>query len=227
MRVLAVLAVAGAALASPASADIVIFKFSGTITEVQGPAPVPVGTPFTFEYKFDSFTPDSDPAPNHGIYADAISQATVELDGNPQFASGPGEITVLNNGFAGDTYSGYVPNGLGYAQVNLGDLQGQVFSDDKLPAAIALGAFELRAFYLHQEIGPTFWEIRGQVDDLVISSGECYPDCNGDSVLNLSDFGCFTTRFALGDPYADCNGDSALNLSDFGCFTTKFALGCP
>ncbi|MCC6659874.1 MAG: hypothetical protein IT437_03210 [Phycisphaerales bacterium] len=55
----------------------------------------------------------------------------------------------------------------------------------------------------------------------------CYPDCNGDAVLNLSDFGCFTTKFALGDPYADCNGDSALNLSDFGCFTTKFALGCP
>ena len=55
----------------------------------------------------------------------------------------------------------------------------------------------------------------------------CYPDCNGDAVLNLSDFGCFTTKFALGDPYADCNGDAVLNLSDFGCFTTKFALGCP
>ena len=55
----------------------------------------------------------------------------------------------------------------------------------------------------------------------------CYPDCNGDAVLNLSDFGCFTTKFALGDPYADCNGDTLLNLSDFGCFTTKFALGCP
>ncbi|MCC6659763.1 MAG: hypothetical protein IT437_02630, partial [Phycisphaerales bacterium] len=46
-------------------------------------------------------------------------------------------------------------------------------------------------------------------------------------VLNLSDFGCFTTKFALGDAYADCNGDGVLNLSDFGCFTTKFALGCP
>ena len=55
----------------------------------------------------------------------------------------------------------------------------------------------------------------------------CYPDCNGDGSLNLSDFGCFTTRFALGEAYADCNGDAVLNLSDFGCFTTKFALGCP
>ncbi|MCC6661435.1 MAG: hypothetical protein IT437_11175 [Phycisphaerales bacterium] len=55
----------------------------------------------------------------------------------------------------------------------------------------------------------------------------CYADCNGDGALNLSDFGCFTTKFALGDPYADCNGDGVRNLADFGCFTTKFALGCP
>jgi hypothetical protein len=55
----------------------------------------------------------------------------------------------------------------------------------------------------------------------------CYPDCNGDGALNLSDFGCFQTAFALGQSYADCNGDGVLNLSDFGCFQTKFALGCP
>ena len=55
----------------------------------------------------------------------------------------------------------------------------------------------------------------------------CYPDCNGDGQINLSDFGCFQTKFALGDPYADCNGDGVRNLSDFGCFQTKFALGCP
>ena len=55
----------------------------------------------------------------------------------------------------------------------------------------------------------------------------CYPDCNADGSLNLSDFGCFQTKFALADPYADCNGDTTLNLSDFGCFTTKFAQGCP
>jgi hypothetical protein len=55
----------------------------------------------------------------------------------------------------------------------------------------------------------------------------CYPDCNGDGVLGLADFGCFQTKFALGDPYADCNGDGILGLADFGCFQTKFALGCP
>jgi hypothetical protein len=55
----------------------------------------------------------------------------------------------------------------------------------------------------------------------------CYPDCNGDGTLNLADFGCFQTQFALSNPYADCNGDSVLNLADFGCFQTRFALGCP
>ena len=55
----------------------------------------------------------------------------------------------------------------------------------------------------------------------------CYPDCNADGVLNLSDFGCFTTKFATGDPYTDCNGDGIRNLADFGCFSTKYAVGCP
>jgi hypothetical protein len=55
----------------------------------------------------------------------------------------------------------------------------------------------------------------------------CYPDCNGDGVLGLADFGCFQTKFALGSAYADCNGDGVLGLADFGCFQTKFALGCP
>ena len=55
----------------------------------------------------------------------------------------------------------------------------------------------------------------------------CYPDCNADGVLNLADFGCFTTRYALGDPYADCNTDGVRDLADFGCFQTQFAFGCP
>lgn len=54
----------------------------------------------------------------------------------------------------------------------------------------------------------------------------CYPDCYQDGSLNLADFGCFQTWFAIGNPRADCNGDGAVNLSDFGCFQTRFALGC-
>ncbi|MCC6661199.1 MAG: hypothetical protein IT437_09970 [Phycisphaerales bacterium] len=72
--------------------------------------------------------------------------------------------------------------------------------------------------------------VEAAVDDIqvrVAGCTVCYPDCNGDGAVNLSDFGCFTTKFALGQSYADCNGDFALNLADFGCFQTKFALGCP
>ena len=70
------------------------------------------------------------------------------------------------------------------------------------------------------------WMIRVKWESLSCST-PCYPDCNGDTNLDLADFGCFTTKFALGDLYADCNADGVRNLSDFGCFTTKFALGCP
>ncbi len=60
-----------------------------------------------------------------------------------------------------------------------------------------------------------------------VGCATCYPDCNADGQLNLADFGCFQTKFALQNGYADCNGDGILNLADFGCFQTKFALGCP
>jgi hypothetical protein len=55
----------------------------------------------------------------------------------------------------------------------------------------------------------------------------CYPDCDGDTLLTLADFGCFQTAFGLGQPYADCDGDTLLTLADFGCFQTAFGLGCP
>ncbi|MCC6661448.1 MAG: DVUA0089 family protein [Phycisphaerales bacterium] len=93
----------------------------------------------------------------------------------------------------------------------------------------------LTAFIGESAAGPwqliaTDWSEQdtGFINAFILELGgpSCYPDCNGDGALNLSDFGCFTTKFALGDPYADCNGDGQLNLSDFGCFTTKFALGC-
>jgi hypothetical protein len=78
--------------------------------------------------------------------------------------------------------------------------------------------------------GPLFRQLpegRAMVLSGSVLPGPCYPDCNGDGLLNLADFGCFQTKFALQDPYADCNGDGFLGLADFGCFQTKFALGCP
>ena len=55
----------------------------------------------------------------------------------------------------------------------------------------------------------------------------CYPDCNADGQLGVSDFGCFQTRFVQGDVYADCNRDGLLGVADFGCFQTRFVVGCP
>ncbi len=62
---------------------------------------------------------------------------------------------------------------------------------------------------------------------LNLCAAPCYADCDGNSALDLADFGCFQSKFALADPYADCNADGLLSLADFGCFQTKFAVGCP
>ncbi len=55
---------------------------------------------------------------------------------------------------------------------------------------------------------------------------ECYPDCDQNHKLNVNDYICFQTKFALGDPYADCDGNGTRNVNDYICFQTKFALGC-
>ncbi len=54
----------------------------------------------------------------------------------------------------------------------------------------------------------------------------CYPDCDGSGNLNIDDFICFQTFFAIGDPYADCDGSGNLNIDDFICFQTFYAIGC-
>jgi trimeric autotransporter adhesin len=57
----------------------------------------------------------------------------------------------------------------------------------------------------------------------------CYANCDGSTqppVLNIDDFVCFQTFFAIGDPYADCDASGMLNIDDFICFQTAFAIGC-
>ncbi len=58
----------------------------------------------------------------------------------------------------------------------------------------------------------------------VVSS--CKADCDDSGALNIDDFICFQTLFALGDPAADCDASGSLNIDDFICFQTLFALGC-
>lgn len=54
----------------------------------------------------------------------------------------------------------------------------------------------------------------------------CQADCEGDDDLDVDDFICFQTLFALNDPTADCDGTLELSIDDFICFQTVFALGC-
>ncbi len=54
----------------------------------------------------------------------------------------------------------------------------------------------------------------------------CYPDCYADGVLDVNDFICFQTEFAVGSPYADCDGNGVRNVGDYICFQTRFAVGC-
>jgi hypothetical protein len=54
----------------------------------------------------------------------------------------------------------------------------------------------------------------------------CYADCDANSQLNIDDFICFQTLYALGDPLADCDADGTLTIDDFFCFQTAFAVGC-
>jgi hypothetical protein len=54
----------------------------------------------------------------------------------------------------------------------------------------------------------------------------CYADCEQDGDLDVDDFICFQTIFAVGLGSADCEGDGDLDIDDFVCFQTFFALGC-
>ncbi len=54
----------------------------------------------------------------------------------------------------------------------------------------------------------------------------CIADCDGTGGLNIDDFVCFQTFYALGDFKADCDGDGELSIDDFVCFQTGYAAGC-
>lgn len=61
----------------------------------------------------------------------------------------------------------------------------------------------------------------------------CYANCDGSTtapVLNVNDFLCFMTHFAVGDTLANCDGNTLppfLDVNDFVCFQTQFVAGCP
>jgi hypothetical protein len=68
------------------------------------------------------------------------------------------------------------------------------------------------------------WDVG--VDNLVMTTGGCYADFNGDGELNILDFVAYQNGFVGGDEAADCNGDGELNILDFVCFQNVFQEGC-
>ncbi len=54
----------------------------------------------------------------------------------------------------------------------------------------------------------------------------CCGDCDASGLLNIDDFICFQTLYALSDPKADCDASGGLDIDDFICFQTAYALGC-
>jgi hypothetical protein len=61
---------------------------------------------------------------------------------------------------------------------------------------------------------------------VTVTDQHCPADCDRSDMLDIDDFICFQTFFALGDPQADCDGDGVLLIDDFICFQTAFVLGC-
>ncbi len=59
-----------------------------------------------------------------------------------------------------------------------------------------------------------------------VPAATCKADCDASGELDIDDFICFQTRFAISDPYADCDASGGLDIDDFICFQTLFAIGC-
>ncbi len=54
----------------------------------------------------------------------------------------------------------------------------------------------------------------------------CPVDCDSSGSLDIDDFICFQTLYAIGDAGADCDGNGTLDLDDFVCFQSAYAMGC-
>ncbi len=115
--------------------------------------------------------------------------------------------------------------------------EGTHYAKDYLAShGIAVPAnYDLRYVYAISGDGRTFGgyarntgtnKTEGFVAKLPGASGGCLPDCDESGKLDIDDFICFQTYFALGDPKADCDADGQLNINDFICFQTSFVLGC-
>lgn len=82
------------ALASPASADLVTYDFTGTVTQFTGinaiQVPTAVGDKFTGSFTYDESSPITNPSPNYGFYNGALQSIDVK------FPSDYSDLTVAS-----------------------------------------------------------------------------------------------------------------------------------
>lgn len=62
--------------------------------------------------------------------------------------------------------------------------------------------------------------------DVIVTDEVCIADCDKNDSLDIDDFVCYQTLYAIGDPKADCDSDGKLLIDDFICFQTAYAIGC-
>ena len=56
--------------------------------------------------------------------------------------------------------------------------------------------------------------------------GDCFPDLNGDGVLNFFDISTFLICWQNQDPQCDCDGNGVLDFFDVSCFIAQYNNGC-
>ncbi len=95
------------------------------------------------------------------------------------------------------------------------------------PTATPVAAIETKPGLRIAADAEHLYTLQGTDGLRVYSVDPCYANCDCNATaLNIDDFICFQTHFALADPYADCDADGSLTIDDFVCFQAAYALGC-
>lgn len=87
------------------------------------------------------------------------------------------------------------------------------------------GTYTLQA-YCSGSGGSNGWFSKGTFDFTFQVVTPCYADCDQSGSLDIDDFVCFQTLYALQNSIADCDASGTLDIDDFVCFQTLYALGC-
>ncbi len=224
------IAAAGAAAfltSARAEADLIRFTFSGTVIAVTGegtpPPEAEIGAVFTVSFLFDPSVPDTDPSGNFGFYDGAVHSAAADMGGLVVQATG-GFITVLNNGFVGDTLFYESETDEYRVQASLTDIQRTAIDGDALPDDIDFWQWDLNRLYLGDVGLPGSWTAVGEITSFTreVVAGGCPADWNGDAAVNSNDISAYLSAWLdsvqNGDLVADFDGSGGVNSNDISAF---------